>query len=122
MALSVLVVDDDASFRALATRILTGWGHTVVGEAGDVAQALSLAASLEPDTAVIDIGLPDGDGFTLTQQLRAMPHPPRVLLISSDSDGASRPAAYRAGACGFFPKDDVPGTEFRQLLEQAQTP
>ncbi len=118
----MLVVDDDAWFRELATRILIGWGHTVVGEAGDVAQALAQAALLKPEVVLVDIGLPDGDGFSLTQHLRAMPHPPQVVLISSDSDRAIVSAAHRAGASGFFPKDELSGAPFRQLLERVEAP
>ena len=48
---------------------------------------------LRPDTALVDIGLPDGDGFVLAQQLRALPWPLRVVLISSDADRTNAPAA-----------------------------
>ena len=91
MARSVLVVDDDASFRDLAARVLSGWGLEVVGEAASVAEALDRAAELRPDVALVDIGLPDGDGFALTQRLRALPWPVRVVLISSDADRATAP-------------------------------
>ena len=101
MARAVLIVDDDAAFRDLAARIVTSWGHVVVGHAGSVAEALACAAELMPDTALVDIGLPDGDGFALARQLAAMPGSVRVILISSDSDAANVPAARRAGACGF---------------------
>ena len=117
MSRSVLVVDDDVSFRDLAARVLTGWGHVVIGEAGSVEEALVRAAELRPDTSLVDIGLPDGDGFSLTQQLRAMPWPLRVVLISSDSDGANAPAARRAGASGFFPKDELSDPALRRLIE-----
>ena len=109
MPRSVLVVDDDASFRGLATRVLAGWGHEVIGEAGGVGEALARAAELRPDTALVDIGLPDGDGFSLAEQLRALPWPMRVVLISSDGDRANAPAADAAGRSGFFPKDELSG-------------
>jgi DNA-binding NarL/FixJ family response regulator len=113
----VLVVDDDASFRNLATRVLVGWGHVVVGEAGGVREALARAAEVRPDTALVDIGLPDGDGFWLTEQLRALGWPMRVVLISSDGDRANGLAAERAGASGFFPKDELAGSPLRRLIE-----
>jgi len=117
VARSVLVVDDDPSFRDLATRVLNGWGHEVVGEAGTVAEALDRAVELRPEIALVDIGLPDGDGFELTERLRALPWPLRVVLISSDADRANVPAARRAGASGFFPKRDLPGDALRRLIE-----
>ena len=98
MPRSVLVVDDDASFRDLAARVLVGWGHAVIGEAGSVEEALARAAELRPDTALVDIGLPDGDGFGLAQQLRALPWPLRVVLISTDARSRQRARRRRARA------------------------
>jgi CheY-like chemotaxis protein len=117
MVRSVLVVDDDAAFRDLARRILTGWGHVVIGEAGSVGEALARAAQLRPDTVLADIGLPDGDGFDLARQLRAMPWPPRVVLISTDSDATNGPTARRAGAIDFLPKDELSGATLRRLID-----
>jgi CheY-like chemotaxis protein len=116
---SVLVVDDDAVFRRLISGILSGWGHIVVGEATGVDEALVRAVELRPDTALVDIGLPDGDGFSLTRQLCAMPWPLRVVLISTDADAASVPATRRAGASGFLPKDKLAGPALRRLIEDA---
>jgi CheY-like chemotaxis protein len=117
MARSVLVVDDDAGFRDLATRILTGWGHVVIGEASNVAEALAQAARLRPDTVLVDIGLPDGDGFSLTEQLVAMPWAVHVVLISSEADRTTVQAARRAGADSFLPKDELSSVALRQLIE-----
>ena len=117
MLRSVLVVDDDVSFRHLAASILTSWGHVVVGEAGTASDAIALTTQLRPDTVLADIGLPDGDGFALTHHLRTLPAPPRVILISSDSDAANGPAADRVGASGFVPKDELPGGLLRRLIE-----
>jgi CheY-like chemotaxis protein len=117
MSRSVLVVDDDAAFRDVAARVLRSWGHDVVGEAGSVEEAVARSGELHPDTVVVDIGLPDGNGFELTQRLLALPWPPRVVLVSSDPDEANRPAARRAGASGFFPKDELAGAPFRRMVE-----
>jgi CheY-like chemotaxis protein len=117
MVRSVLVVDDDASFRHLASRVLMSWGHNVVGQAGTVAEAMARTSELQPDTVLADIGLPDGDGFALTRDLLLLPSPPRVVLISSDSDSVNGPAAERVGAAGFVPKDELPGALLRQLIE-----
>jgi len=116
---SVLVVDDDSAFRDLAARVLTGWGHVVVGEAGSVADALERAEELRPQAALVDVGLPDGDGFVLAERLVALPWHVRVVLISSDADGAAVRAARQAGALGFVAKDELSGRELRHLLEGA---
>jgi DNA-binding NarL/FixJ family response regulator len=113
----VLVVDDDSAFRDLAARVLTAWGLVVVGEAGTMADALDRAVQLRPDAALVDVGLPDGDGFALTEQLVALPWSVRVVLISADADGVSPRAARRAGALGFVGKDDLSGPDLRRLLE-----
>ena len=118
MPRSVLVVDDDACFRDLAGRILSGWGHAVVGEAGSVEEALAAALELRPDTALVDIGLPDGDGFMLAERLCSLPWPVRVVLISADADRTNASAARRAGASGFLAKDELSGRELRHLIEE----
>ena len=118
MSRSVLVVDDDASFRDLAARVLTGWGHVVIGAAGSVEEALARAAELRPDTALVDIGLPDGDGFALTRELRTRFRASRVVIFSSDADRANAAAAERAGAVAFLPKDQLSSPTLRRLLEE----
>ncbi|WP_127504705.1 response regulator [Actinoplanes solisilvae] len=114
---SILIVDDDASLRGLVVRILRSRGHTVIGEAGSVAEALTCAEGLHPDVALIDIGLPDGDGFLLTRRLLARPWPMRVVLFSSDADRANIAAALRAGAIGFLPKDELSSPALQRLIE-----
>jgi DNA-binding NarL/FixJ family response regulator len=117
MGCTVLVVDDDIFFRGIAIRIVESWGHRVVGDAAGVEEALARTSELRPDTVLVDIGLPDGDGFDLTRRLIALPWPVRVLVISSDSDVANASAAARAGASGFFPKAEISGAGFRQAIE-----
>ena len=119
MARAVLIVDDDEAFGELAARVVTGWGHHVVGRAGSMATALSQAHTLRPDVVLVDIGLPDGDGFSLTEKLVAMPWPMHVILISSDSDAANTAAAQRAGASEFFPKDELSGSQLRNCIDRA---
>ncbi len=113
---SILVVDDDAAVRGLVVRILRSWGHTVIGEAGSVAEALACAEALRPDTVLVDIGLPDGDGFALTRELHARCRTTRVVLFSSDADRANVAAAERAGAIAFLPKDELSSPALRRLL------
>ena len=111
----VLVVDDNAGFRGLAARILRGWGYEVI-EAGTVADAVARVVECRPATVLVDIGLPDGDGFELTRRLVALPSPPRVVLISTDADAGNRSAAHRVGAVGFLPKDQLLGGALQELL------
>ena len=114
---SILVVDDDASVRGLVVRILRSWGHVAIGEAGSIAEALVYADARRPGIALVDVGLPDGDGFSLTRRLRSRPWAMRVVLFSSDADPANIAAATRAGAIGFFPKDELLSPALQRLLE-----
>jgi len=115
---SILVVDDDVSVRGLVVRILRSWGHTLIGEAGSVAEALEYAETQRPGTALVDIGLPDGDGFALTRRLRDVDRAMRVVIFSSDADPSNVAAAARAGAIGFFPKDELLSPALQRLLEE----
>jgi len=116
VVLSILVVDDDAAVRGLIVRILRSYGHQAVAEAGSVADALTRAAALAPDVVLVDIGLPDGDGFDLTRRLRTRSPDVRVVLFSSDADRTNVAAAERAGAVAFLPKDELSSPALRQLL------
>ncbi len=114
---SILVVDDDASVRGLVVRILRSWGHAVIGEAGSMAEALAYAEARRPDIVLVDVGLPDGDGFSLTRQLVAKSWGMRIVIFSSDADPSNTAAAARAGAIGFFPKDELLSPALKRLIE-----
>ena len=116
MAATVLLVDDDPSFRRLARRILTADGFAVTGEAGTVAAAIEAAHALRPDAALVDVRLPDGDGITLARTLSALPWRPRIVLTSSDPDAASADDVERSGANAFVPKTDLPNAQLKRLL------
>lgn len=107
MPLTVLVVDDDREFRGLATRMIVAMGLKVVAEAGTYAEAMAAAAELRPDAALVDVGLPDGDGIELAGHLAALPWAPRVVLTSSDADATTTPAVRSIGAEGFIAKDEL---------------
>jgi DNA-binding NarL/FixJ family response regulator len=91
-------------------------GHVVVGEAGSVADALARAEALRPDIALVDIGLPDGDGFSLTRMLCAQPWAMRVVIFSSDVDRTNAASAEQAGAVGFLPKDELSSEALLRLI------
>jgi DNA-binding NarL/FixJ family response regulator len=116
MTASVLVVDDDPQFRILARRLIDGKGLTVIGEADSVAAALSAAARTEPSAVLVDIGLPDGSGFTLARQLVDLPWGPRVVLTSADGDAATADAVQRCGALAFVHKTELPNAPLAKLL------
>jgi CheY-like chemotaxis protein len=82
---SVLIVDDHASFRRLARRLFEGAGYSVVGEAADGASTLAAVAELRPDVVLLDVLLPDASGFAVADRIATEPEHPVVLLTSSRS-------------------------------------
>jgi DNA-binding NarL/FixJ family response regulator len=98
-----LIVDDHAGFRAQARRRLEWEGYRVVGEAADSASALEAARELGPELALVDVHLPDADGFELTAWLGALPDPPAVVLTSSRDGAELAPCVSESGARGFAP-------------------
>jgi DNA-binding NarL/FixJ family response regulator len=116
MSVSVLVVDDDPAFRGLACRMLIAAGLGIAGEAGTVAAATAAALELRPGAALVDIGLPDGDGIALARELAALPWSPRILLTSMDADAASAEDVAGSGAASFLPKADLPTASLEHLF------
>jgi DNA-binding NarL/FixJ family response regulator len=116
MSSSVLVVDDDPVFRGLARRMLTAGGLVVVAEAATIASAMDVALAVRPDAALVDVGLPDGDGVTLAGYLASLPWRPRILLTSTDPDAATAEDVRRSGAGAFVAKHDLPNAPLLRLL------
>lgn len=117
MAGRVLVVDDDPGFADLATRLLTDWGYDVIGDAATVAEGLAQAERLRPDMVLVDVALPDGNGFDLAGRLRALSPPAAVVLVSADPGHGAQDAARRAGCRGFLLKDDLTAAALDALLD-----
>jgi two-component system nitrate/nitrite response regulator NarL len=112
----VLVVDDDAAFRDLASELVRGAGLRVAGAAGTFAAGAAAAEELRPDAALVDVGLADGDGLELARRIAALPWSPRVVITSSDADAVTDDAARSLGAVGFLPKTELANGSLRELL------
>ena len=104
---TVLIVDDHAEFRTFARAMLVAGGFEVVGEAADGAQALTQARTLKPDLVLLDIQLPDIDGFAVCDQLAADDAAPTVVLTSSREASSYRRRLGGSTARGFIPKADL---------------
>ena len=116
MAATVLIVDDHSTFRALARRMLEAHGYEVVGEAQDGASALDAASRLRPNVVLLDVQLPDIDGFAVTENLVAGDDPPTVVLISSHDASAFRRRLADSSARGFLAKSELTGPAFAALV------
>ncbi|MEU6246233.1 response regulator transcription factor [Glycomyces sp. NPDC047010] len=111
MSIRVLVADDqDRVRRGLARLIDAQPNMAVVGEAADGARAVSLARSLRPDVALVDIRMPRLDGLDVTRLLAAPDADPqvRVVIVTTFDADEYVHAALRAGACGFVLKRSGP--------------
>jgi DNA-binding NarL/FixJ family response regulator len=101
----ILIVDDAPAVReSLSWLLLDEPGLTVVGEAATGGDAIDQALKLDPDLVILDIELPDINGFDVTRQLKALPRPPLVLLLSIHSDDLSRQRSVEAGCDAFVEK------------------
>jgi DNA-binding NarL/FixJ family response regulator len=113
---TVLVVDDHAGFRACARRLLEREGYRVVGEAGDGASGITRAGELRPQLALVDVYLPDIDGFEVAARLAKLDVPPAVVLVSSRDRAELEPLVPGSTARGFVPKDELSRESIEELL------
>jgi DNA-binding NarL/FixJ family response regulator len=109
VATSVLIVDDHGPFRAWARVLLEQAGHAVIGEAGDGASAIEMARRIRPGVVLLDIRLPDSDGFEGARRLCAQPWAPVVALISTRDACDYGQRIPHSCALGFLPKDELRG-------------
>lgn len=110
----LLIVDDHAGFRASARRLLEAEGFTVVGEVGGARQVLAAVIALSPDVVLVDIALPDGDGFDVCADI-VREHTAAVVLTSSRAIAGLQDRLRLSHAVGFIPKSDLSGQAIRAL-------
>jgi len=112
----VLIVDDHAAFRSFARRVLVADGLVVVGESADGAAAIAAAPELRPDVVLLDVQLPDMDGFAVAEALAAQDEAPAVVLVSSRSRADYGSLVDASRAVGFIAKAALSGDLVRRLL------
>jgi DNA-binding NarL/FixJ family response regulator len=111
----VLIVDDHAGFRTAARRMLESEGFAVIGEAADAASAISAARALNPDVVLLDVVLPDGNGFDVAEELSVAAANTSVVMISSRPVSTYRARLARTSAMGFVFKADLSGESIRAV-------
>ena len=114
---TVLVVDDHPTFRKTARVLLESEGFDVVGEAADGASAIDAARSLQPDVVLLDIKLPDIDGFEVAEALAANGNPPQIVLTSSHDPRDFGTLIEESSARGFIAKAELSAETLNALLE-----
>ncbi len=106
---TVLIIDDHAGFRDQARLLLEADGFAVVGEAMDGRSGLEAARSLRPDLVLLDLLLPDVDGFDVADALAADVSPPIVVLTSGHEASDFGPRLAATPAAGFIAKEELSG-------------
>ncbi|MGZ4183571.1 MAG: LytR/AlgR family response regulator transcription factor [Solirubrobacteraceae bacterium] len=114
--MSVLIVDDHPSFRASARRLLEAEGFDVIGEAGDGQAAIAAVQRLQPDLVLLDVQLPDLNGFEVAARLAALGLPSAVILTSSRNSAEYGTLVTETPARGFVPKAELSGAVLTGLL------
>lgn len=114
---SVLIVDDHPSFRATARELLQAEGFEVVGEAENGVAGLRQAKELHPDIVLLDVQLPDFDGFEVASRLTsANGDGPKVVLTSSRDGSEFGSLVAQSGAEGFVAKAELSGAALKAVL------
>src|SRR5438309_9670980 len=116
MGPTVLIVDDHPAFRSLARALLESEGFAVVGEAEDGAAAIAAVESLHPAIVLLDIQLPDLDGFEVAERLAGRPDPPAVVLVSTRGAGEYGGRLEPTSARGFIAKTSLAGAALAALV------
>ena len=116
MAATVLIVDDHPGFRAAARRLLEIEGYDVVGEAPDGLSAIDAVRTFRPDVVLLDIQLPDIDGFEVCERLHGDTYVPAIVLSSSRDPSDYGPCLGATVASAFVPKAELSGAGIAAAL------
>ena len=112
-----LVVCDDHRLLLEALGLALGErGHDVVALVASPGDAVEAAAEHRPDVVLLDVQLPDIDGFDVAARITGHPDSPAVILVSSRDSSDFGPLVSRSGARGFVPKAELSGERVQELL------
>ena len=112
----VLIVDDNMDFRRLARQLLEHVGYMVVGEVGDGTAAIAAFQTLRPSIVLLDIQLPDMDGFKVAELLAAEAVAPIVVLISTRDRASYRRQLAATSANAFIEKGELSVASLAEAL------
>jgi DNA-binding NarL/FixJ family response regulator len=112
----LLIVDDNAGFRSQARAVLEAEGFEVLGEAETGAAGVAAAETLRPEVVLLDVQLPDLDGFEVARRLRELDAGVDVVLTSSRDRSDYGSLVAESPARGFIPKAELSGAAVLALL------
>jgi DNA-binding NarL/FixJ family response regulator len=117
VGLTIVIVDDHAGFRSFGRACLEADGFTVLAEAADGASAVEACQRFDPDVVLLDVVLPDFDGFEVCARLTERGNARPAVVLTSSRPAASYTARLQAStAQGFVPKEEICGDALRALL------
>ncbi|MCH0538225.1 response regulator transcription factor [Streptomyces sp. MUM 203J] len=112
-----MIVDDEVLIREGLRRIVGGFAGVEVVAVCSGGAALSEAREHRPDVVLLDVRMPDRDGLTVLADLRSLPEPPVVAMLTTFDADEHLSAALRGGAAGFLLKDTAP-EQLEYLLQE----
>ena len=116
MERTVVIVDDHAGFRAFARTFLEAAGLRVIGEAGDGSGAVEAIERLQPDVVLLDVLLPDFDGFEVARRVLGGAHRPAIVMTSTREAADYGRRLDRSGVRGFITKGDLSRQRLESML------
>jgi DNA-binding NarL/FixJ family response regulator len=120
MSIRLLVCDDHPAIRAAVAGLLTGTEIEIVGEAATGRETLQQAGRLKPDVILLDIRMPDGDGFSTLARLRWEVPECRVVMFSKLDYPTYIARAMALGASGYVPKGSPRETIIGAIVDAAR--
>jgi len=118
----ILVIDDNTAFRRALGRVLETERFTVIAEAATGASGVQLAREHQPDLVIVDVQLPDTDGFDVAEQLAALHLPMEVILTSGLDSSDLGSLVAESSALGFIPKAELSVHAVDALLREGAEP
>ncbi len=114
----IVIVEDHQMFREVIHKVcVSDFGHDVVGQAGDGAEALRVILSTQPDLLLLDLHLPDMDGFTIVEAVRKVLPSLRIIAITSARGDYTLYRVERANIQGFVDKNANSLESLREAIE-----
>jgi two-component system response regulator EvgA len=112
----IVIVDDDAAFLETVRLLLESDGFEVVAEALNGVDGVAASAEHRPDLVLVDVNLPDIDGFEVVERIAGEADAPPAVLTSIRSEGDFGNLIDQSSARGFLSKTDISGDALRRML------